>query len=177
MTLEEKAVEYAKNLKARDFIAKPKEIVAYFAYLTGVEEVKADCDFALEGKEIEIRELEQENNKLLDVINNQDVKIADLEKQNKELDRALITSTKNNIERQEIIDSLQAEKEKEEMQNIAKCSDREEGLRRKIFKLEEQIEKMRCCLNCAFWKGKKFNVCRDIKKLGKTCCTFWKLKE
>lgn len=32
-----------------------------------------------------IKELEQENNKLLDVINNQDVKIADLEKENAEL--------------------------------------------------------------------------------------------
>lgn len=38
MTLEEKAEEYAKNLKARDFIAKPKEIVAYFAYLAGAKE-------------------------------------------------------------------------------------------------------------------------------------------
>ena len=33
----------------------------------------------------QIAELEQENNKLLDVINNQDVKIADLEKENAEL--------------------------------------------------------------------------------------------
>jgi hypothetical protein len=96
------------------------------------------------------RELEEENNKLLDVINNQDVKIADLEKENKKLDRALITSTKNNIERQKIIDSLQAEKEKEKMQIIANCSDKEEGLRRKIFKLEQQIEKMKCCENCKF---------------------------
>ena len=34
---EEMAEEYAKNLKARDFIAKPKEIVAYFAYLAGLK--------------------------------------------------------------------------------------------------------------------------------------------
>lgn len=66
------------------------------------------------------KELEQENNKLLDVINNQDVKIADLEK---------------------------------------------------------QILKMKCCLNCNFWKDKKYNVCTEIKKLGKTCCAFWKLEE
>ena len=34
------------------------------------------------------------------------------------------------------------------------------------------------CLNCAFWKDKKkYDICRNIKKLGKTCCTFWKLKE
>lgn len=75
-------------------------------------------------------------------------RIADLEKENKKLDRALITSTKNNIERQKIIDSLQAEKEKEKMQIIANCSDKEEGLRRKIFKLEQQIEKMKRHCNC-----------------------------
>ena len=34
---EEMAEEYAKNLKARDFIAKPKEIVAYFAFLAGLK--------------------------------------------------------------------------------------------------------------------------------------------
>lgn len=34
---EEMAEEYAKNLKARDFIAKPKEIVAYFAFLDALK--------------------------------------------------------------------------------------------------------------------------------------------
>ena len=37
------------------------------------------------GVDKRIEELETENNKLLDVINNQDVKIADLEKENAEL--------------------------------------------------------------------------------------------
>lgn len=70
-----------------------------------IADIKANCDLAIEGRDIKIRELEQkleqtekdladyqfnyptikeleqENNKLLDVINNQDVKIADLEKQ------------------------------------------------------------------------------------------------
>ena len=50
-------------------------------------------------------------------------------------------------------------------------------LLRNIAELEAQIEKMSNCLNCAFWKEKKYNVCREIKKLGKTCCTFWKLNE
>ena len=36
-----------------------------------------------------IEKLEQENNKLLDVINNQDVKIADLEKENAKLKEEL----------------------------------------------------------------------------------------
>ena len=39
--------------------------------------------------EKKIEELEQENNKLLDVINNQDVKIADLEQENAKLKEEL----------------------------------------------------------------------------------------
>ena len=102
MTLEEKAEEYAERQKPCDGQA---QLYIIDGYLKGAEEVKADCDFALEGKDVEIaeleqkleqtekdladyqfnypkiKELEQENNKLLDVINNQDVKIADLEKQ------------------------------------------------------------------------------------------------
>jgi hypothetical protein len=127
-----------------------------------IADTKANCDLAVEGRDIKIMELEAENNKLLDVINNQDVKIADLEKENKKLDRALITSTKNNIERQKIIDSLQAEKEKEKMQIIANCSDKEEGLRRKIFKLEQQIEKMKCCFNCKHTRT-EYEHCRTDK--------------
>ena len=53
------------------------------------EEVKADCDFVLEGKDVEIKELKQENNRLLDVINNQDVKLADLEQQIEKLKHEL----------------------------------------------------------------------------------------
>lgn len=41
---------------------------------------------------------------------------------------------------------------------------------------EEATKELSNCLNCEFWKDKKYNVCREIKKLGKTCCTFWKLK-
>lgn len=46
-----------------------------------IADIKANCDLAIEGRDVKIKELETENNKLLDVINNQDVKIADLEKQ------------------------------------------------------------------------------------------------
>lgn len=35
--LEKEATEYAQKLGAKDFIAKPKEIVAYFGYLAGAE--------------------------------------------------------------------------------------------------------------------------------------------
>ena len=37
MTDEEMAEGYAENLTVRDFIAKPKEIVAYFAFLAGLK--------------------------------------------------------------------------------------------------------------------------------------------
>ena len=46
-----------------------------------IADIKANCDLAIEGRDLKITELEAENNKLLDVINNQDVKIADLEQQ------------------------------------------------------------------------------------------------
>lgn len=48
---------------------------------------------------------------------------------------------------------------------------------KKVVELEKQIGQMSNCLNCEFWKDKKYNVCREIKKLGKIRCTFWKLKE
>ena len=50
-----------------------------------IADIKANCDLAIEGRDIKIKELEQTNNKFLDVINNQDVKIADLKSENEEL--------------------------------------------------------------------------------------------
>ena len=51
--LEKEATEYAQKLGAKDFIAKPKEIVAYFGYLAGAEP-----------REKRIAELEKENAEL-----------------------------------------------------------------------------------------------------------------
>lgn len=72
---------------------------------------------------------------------------ARLEKRNKELDEALITSTKNNIERQKIIDNLQEELEKQLHQceeNYARDFRQFEALKQKqLADLEEQIEKMK----------------------------------
>ena len=63
-------------------------------YIAGAEprenkiaDIKANCDLAIEGRDIKIKELETENNKLLDVINNQDVKIAELEQQIEKMKR------------------------------------------------------------------------------------------
>lgn len=88
-------------------IERHKNTIAY------AEDIKANCDLAIEGRDIKIKELEEKNSYMFDTI------------------------------------ALQ----------------------------EQQIEKMKCCLNCNFWKEKKYNVCRQIKKLGKICCTFWELKE
>lgn len=52
-------------------------------------------------KELQIR-LNNQSDSIQGLFDN----ISDLEKQNKELDEALITSTKNNIERQKIIDKM-----------------------------------------------------------------------
>ena len=76
-----------------------------------IADIKANCDLAIEGRDVKIMELEQkleqtekdladyqfnypsikelekENSKLLDVINNQDVKIADLEKQIEQIEK------------------------------------------------------------------------------------------
>ena len=65
MTIEEKAEEYARKTLSKDCCDLKLEVYkrTITSYLAGA------------------KELETENNKLLDVINNQDVKIADLEKQ------------------------------------------------------------------------------------------------
>ena len=100
----------------KDYIAELENKIA---------DIKANCDLAIEGRDIKIKELEQEltvqkdqlqeeinlhlhaedyiksleeeNNKLLDVINGQDVKIADLEKENAELNNFIMQSKKDGI--------------------------------------------------------------------------------
>ncbi len=51
--LEKEAIEYTQKLGVKDFIAKPKEIVAYFGYLAGAEP-----------REKRIADLEKENAEL-----------------------------------------------------------------------------------------------------------------
>ena len=52
-------------------------------------DIEYDMDKTIQEQKNKIAELEQESNKLLDVINNQDVKIADLEKDKAYLDESL----------------------------------------------------------------------------------------
>ena len=45
----------------------------------------------------------------------------------------------------------------------------------KIAELEAQIEQMKCCENCAFFKDKTYDICHRIKKLGTRKCAFYKM--
>ena len=116
---------------------------------TEVVSCYSDC------KEKQIK-LEQENNKLLDVINNQDVKIADLEKQNKELQRK--------------IDQLQGFLD----------HDIEYDIEQENLRLKKQIEKMKCCENCKTYNQHNVAYCGEpvrIKSYNTYVCDNWKLKE
>ena len=46
---------------------------------------------------------------------------------------------------------------------------------KRIAELEAQIEKMKCCENCAFFKDKTYDICNRIKKLGTRKCAFYKM--
>ena len=59
MTLEEKAEEYVQSIEGDDCVIIKDREERKEAYLAGAEEVKADCDFALEGRDVKIMELEQ----------------------------------------------------------------------------------------------------------------------
>ena len=122
MTIDEKAFNYAKEKSEGTVAVSENRFLGELklAYIKGAEEVKADCDFVLEGKDVEIMELEEQNNKLLDVINNYEVKIADLENENKEL-----TDQNTNLQIM-----LKAERE-------VRCND---DYLKRVCELEEQLE-------------------------------------
>lgn len=72
MTIDEKATNYCNEMMCTvcsnircEYKGKCAEWETRKRYyLAGVEEVKVDCDFTLEGKEVEIMELKQENAEL-----------------------------------------------------------------------------------------------------------------
>ena len=74
--LEKEATEYAQKLGVKDFIAKPKEIVAYFGYLAGAEPREKQIQIDAE----QIRALQKQNGELTD-------KVKELEK--KEIKRIM----------------------------------------------------------------------------------------
>ena len=145
-----------------------------------IADIKANCDFAIEGRDIKIKELEQKleqtekdladyqfnypkikeleqtNNKLLDVINNQDVKIADLEQQ--------IEKMKEEHKQSELglvisNSSARAELEKEnvelkeQIKQIEKVSDYNADQRTKAKKIIKTFLQLR--------NGKVLDCCKD----------------
>ena len=117
------------------------------------------------------KELEQENNKLLDVINNQDVKIADLEK---EIAR-LTTNEKSLLAERKILvkENAELKHNKKTVVHLADCL--EEKMKERIEELEQQIEKMKCCENCKYRdcnKTSSYQTCWYCKNKDK-----WELKE
>jgi chromosome segregation ATPase len=67
--------------KVDDKTAYENLLVKYAELESKIADIKANCDLAIEGRDVKIKELEEENNKYLDVISNYEVKVADLEKQ------------------------------------------------------------------------------------------------
>lgn len=107
--------------------------------------------------EKKIEELEQENNKLLDVINNQDVKIADLEKENANLNATLDLRRLQLDDSAEIIKEMQSKVDTLQKANaelkadykVLSCSvgdfdelqEKLEGEQRKNNRLSDQLTK------------------------------------
>ena len=70
MTLEEKAKRYREDFvcSTTKYIGQENYEYIEKAYLAGAEEVKADCDFVLEGKDVEIMELKEIIKSLLKLV-------------------------------------------------------------------------------------------------------------
>lgn len=70
---------------------------------------------------------------------------------------------------------LKLEKENEELKKDLQTAivANQQWLKRDT-RLEEQIEKMENCLNCKFFKEKKYQACIDYKKNNTKCCAFYK---
>ena len=116
--LEKEATEYAQKLGAKDFIAKPKEIVAYFGYLAGAKP-----------REKRIAELEAENLQLL-----KEWRIMDKAKQKAELKVAELMGDISTLEQD--YKNLEAQIEKMKCCIVSCC----EGCER-LPKLYEAFDK------------------------------------
>lgn len=107
-----------------------------------IADIKANCDLAIEGRDIKIKELEKENAKLKEQLD-------------------FIRDERNYFQ------------EKCEDIELNYYCDHKGGC--KVQELEQQIEKMQCCENCAFFKDKTYDICHRIKKLGTRKCAFYKM--
>ena len=127
-----------------------------------IADIKANCDLAIEGRDIKIKELEEENNKLLDVINNYEVKVADLE------DAEII----NKAFKQQI---KVLEKEKAEIKdNLEDLQEQNTHMFNVIALQEQQIEQMKCDVKQgqSYWNSGEMQYRLYQKLLDK-----WEIKE
>ncbi len=99
--LEKDATEYAQKLGVKDFIARPKEIVAYFGYLAGAEP-----------REKRIAELEKENAELRAIAEFQQSSNMSRHFENKKLKEGLAVGSTFNKALNSMNKSLEEERDK-----------------------------------------------------------------
>lgn len=92
-------------------------------------------------------------------------RITELEEINADLKQSLDWADERESEDVKLIEEL--EKENAELKKLPESD--------KKSLLEAQIEKLKCCENCAFFKEKKYGICHNIKKLGKRKCAFYEM--
>lgn len=123
--LKKEATEYAQKLGAKDFIAKPKEIVAYFGYLAGAEpREKRNADLELKIKHL-TRHLEPQAMS------------------------ALLEQVEEEVKQEQRVNELETQIEK--MKCWSNCKNYQECL----IELAEQGKGMNpaeCCVNCKKWE-------------------------
>lgn len=142
MTKEEK--QNIKLEKVDDKTAYKKLLIKYAELENKIADIKANCDLAIEGRDIKIMELEKENAEL---------------KHNKKtvvhLADCLEEKMKERIEElEQQIEHLT--KEVNDLENMKAT------LESRIADLTEQIEQMKCCEICAYG-GNDFGVCYSNK--------------
>ena len=126
-----------------------------------IADIKANCDYVLEGKDLEIKQLGERCNQLLK-------DKGDLTGKNKQLE-LIILGNQEELENQAVA------------YETLKLHDQEEigMLNSRIAELKQQIEKMKCCYNCSKWydgeceespKSKTF-FCADFK------CDKWEIEK
>lgn len=151
MTLEEKAREWVSNYKftkvplGEHYVNYITEAEVEEGYLAGANEVKADCDFALEGKDVEIKELRD----------NYEQYKAVAEPTIKELRDELVKKADTNHSLVEQMADLESENAELKAQ-IEKMKCFKNCLTFTVFKCPAQSDKtIKSCSGCKHWKLKE----------------------
>ena len=137
--------------KVDDKTAYQNLLVKYAELENKIADIKANCDFALEGKDVEIKELKDHLAEEVELHLHAEEYIKSLEKENTEL--------KKKCYKKAVKDYCELEKDNAE--------------------LKKQIEKMKCCANCEkyFVDCKMEDVTEEEYLRANAFCKHWKLKE